>query len=193
LLDGGLRGLDTFVISDQSLGAEFSKRALARKRAARAVERFVRRGGNLILTDRGVRLLGRMGIVPKKSIKRSLFGAGHIDITNFDDAYLRRVHHTASQTYYEVPLGFTLDRDSSPHVTVRRKAWKKAGGKRLAFVGEESRTALGRMKLGRGTIGIFGAILPQPTEKFDHFYGLADYAVSVAGGQILQNMITAGR
>jgi hypothetical protein len=49
------------------------------------------------------------------------------------------------------------------------------------------------VKVGRGTVGIFGAILPDPTEKYDHFFGLADYAVSVAGGQILNNMIAFRR
>ena len=43
------------------------------------------------------------------------------------------------------------------------------------------------------TVGIIGALLPPATEKFDHFFGLADYAVSVAGGQILNNMMAAGR
>ncbi|HYN36542.1 MAG TPA: hypothetical protein VEV82_06150 [Actinomycetota bacterium] len=45
------------------------------------------------------------------------------------------------------------------------------------------------MKIGKGTLAIFGAILPDPTEAHDHFYGLADYGVTIAGGQILNNVI----
>jgi hypothetical protein len=49
------------------------------------------------------------------------------------------------------------------------------------------------VELGRGTVGFLAGLLPQPTEEFDHFYGLANYAVSVAGGQLLNNMIELGR
>jgi len=88
-----------------------------------------------------------------------------------------------------VPLGFTLAEDSSPHYTVGRGAWADAGGKVIAYIEDEGRVGIGRIKLGGGTIGIIGALLPQPTERYDHLFGLADYAVTVAGGQILNNMI----
>jgi hypothetical protein len=53
------------------------------------------------------------------------------------------------------------------------------------------RTGLGRISLGEGTVGIIGAILPPPIEKNDHYFGLADYGVTVAGGQIFNNMLAA--
>ena len=40
-------------------------------------------------------------------------------------------------------------------------------------------------------VGIIGALLPPATEQFPHHYGLADYAVTVTGGQILNNMLAA--
>ncbi len=76
---------------------------------------------------------------------------------------------------------------------MRATAWEGAGGKTVAYITDEARVGLGRIKLGKGTIGIIGALLPVPTERFDHFFGLADYAVTIAGGQILNNMIAAGR
>ncbi|MDQ3953313.1 MAG: hypothetical protein M3279_10190, partial [Actinomycetota bacterium] len=63
----------------------------------------------------------------------------------------------------------------------------------IAHVENEEEIGLGRVKVGRGTVGVFGAVLPNPTERYDHFYGLADYAVTVAGGQILNNMIAFRR
>ena len=119
--------------------------------------------------------------------------AKHVNIDKRKDPYVKKLHSTASQTYYEVALGFPPE-ERAPHYTVGKTAWEKAGGKSIAHVGDdENRIGLGRVKVGRGTIGIFAAVLPTQTEKFDHFYGLADYAVTVAGGQILNNMIMFGR
>lgn len=190
---GGLKGLRRLVIADAPFAKKFRGHPRQRARAVMAVERFVRRGGNLILTDRAIRLLARMKLVPRKAIKRRVYTAGHINIDDFKDPYTKGVHNTASQTYYEVPLGYSIDQDPSPHWIVTAKAWRKAGGKKIAHVEGESDVGLGRLKLGEGTIGIIAALLPQPTEHYDHFYGLAGYAVAVAGGQILDNMVTYRR
>lgn len=189
---GGLEGLDSFVIAGRPYPRTRSGRKPDSVRMAKALGDFVRDGGNLVLTDRGVRLLKKLGVVPKSAITRKVYGAGHIDIDDFEDPYLNKVHSTASQTYYEVGLGYTLGEDSSPHWVVARGVWAKAGGTGIAHIEEDPDVGLGRLKLGDGTIGILGALLPPATEKYDHLYGLADYAVTVAGGQILNNMIAFG-
>ena len=188
-----LSRFDTVVVS----GKPFPRTRTGKKpgpiRFAASLERFVRGGGNLVLTDRALRLLKKLDVAPRDAINERIYGAGHIDIESFDDPYLKDVHTTASQTYYEVPLGYTLDEDSSPHWVVTREAWEGAGGTTLAYIEDEAEVGLGRLELGKGTIGIIGALLPQPTAKYDHLYGLADYAVTVAGGQIFNNMIAFGR
>lgn len=189
----GLRGLQTLVLADRPFGTAYKGSKGARRVAIRKIERFVRNGGNLVLTDRAIKLLGRFGLVGRSAIQKRIYTAGHINIDDFDDPYTRKVHHTASQTYYEVPLGFSVDEDSSPHWIVKAGALSKAKGKAIAHIEDETDIGLGRIPMGRGTIGFIGALLPQPTEKFDHFYGLADYAVTIAGGQILNNMIAHGR
>ena len=50
-------------------------------------------------------------------------------------------------------------------------------------------TNLGVLKLGAGTIHIYGAILPDPTEEANHPYGLDDYAVAANGNLALLNML----
>ena len=184
----GFGRLETVVIADR-LGA----RALRSPRRIKALKNFVRKGGNLVLTDAALKLLAKLGVVRKKAVTKTLYNAGHVDVLRWKDPYLKGVHHTASQTYYEVPLGYSVDEDASPHWMVKRRAWKKAKGRVVAYVDQRSQVGVGRVRMGRGTIGIFGAILPPATEKFDHFFGLADYAVSVAGGQILNNMLAYGR
>lgn len=193
LARGGLRRLQTFVVTDSPFGSTLRGRNGARRRAIAAMARFVRRGGNLVLTDKSLKLLAPLGVVDAKNIKRRFYTAGHVNFEDFKDPYTKRVYRTASQTYYEVPLGYSLDEDTSPHWIVKRGAWQKAKGKVQAYIENENEVGLGRVRMGRGTIGIIGALLPQPTEKYDHLYGLAGYAVTIAGGQVLENMIKFGK
>ncbi|HVF53574.1 MAG TPA: M14 family zinc carboxypeptidase [Actinomycetota bacterium] len=188
---GSLRGLDSFVIAGNPFRRGPDGSAVARGPVIRALKRFVSRGGNLVLTDGALKLLPRLGVIDRGDVARTVHNAGHIDIETFEDPYLDGVHTTASQTYYEVPLGYSVAGDFAPHFTVSRAAWEGAGSKPIAHVNDdEARIGLGRVEMGKGTIGIFGALLPDPTERFDHFFGLADYAVTVAGAQILNNMIS---
>lgn len=184
-----LAGLDTFVIAGRTFPRDPDGRKPRKKRIVTALKDFVRDGGNLVLTDGGLKMLPRLGVVNKDAISRTIHNAGHINIEDFEDRYLSGVHTTASQTYYPVPLGYTVDDDAAPHFSVARAAWEQAGGKSIAYITDEERIGLGRLDMGQGTIGIFGALLPDPTEAYDHWFGLADYAVTVAGGQILNNML----
>lgn len=185
----GLKDLDSFVIANTRFPKDPRGRWVRQSRAVVKLKNFVKDGGNLILTDKAIKLLRRFGIVEKSAIAKVLSNAGHVDIEDAADPYVKGVHSTASQTYYEVPLGYSPT-NAAPHWTVTRTAWEEAGGKSVAFVNDnEELIALGRLKMGKGTIGIFGAILPNATEEHHHFYGLADYGVTVAGGQILNNII----
>ncbi|MDQ4142309.1 MAG: hypothetical protein M3198_00955 [Actinomycetota bacterium] len=190
---GGLKGLKSFVMADRRFPKDPKGRRIHRDDATAAIRRFVSRGGNLVLTDRAVKLLKNLGIVERKAISMQVSEAGHIDIEDSKDPYVKGVHTTASQTYYEVPLGYPAEPASAPHWTVDRNAWEEAGGKSIGYVGDEDRIGLGRLRLGKGTIAIYGAVLPRAVEKHDHFYGLADYGVTVAGGQILNNVIKFGK
>jgi len=101
------------------------------------------------------------------------------------------------QTYEPVPLGYSLEEggDNSPVWFVRQRAWNNARGKERA-VGTstlQTRVSLGEIKWKGGRIRIIGALLPDPTEKFYHPYGLSDYALTWAGYQILQNALTYER
>jgi hypothetical protein len=87
--------------------------------------------------------------------------------------------------------------NSAPIWSVARDAWEEAGGvtvgtvdppkdrKRGAEGTATDRTAIGTLKLGRGEVVIFGALLPRPTERFDHWFGLNPYTISIAGQTLL--------
>jgi hypothetical protein len=132
--------------------------------------------------------------------------AGHVDFVAplGDHPYEEGLVGKPSQTYYEVMLGYP-SREQSPNYGVLRTAWEEAGGTSVATVGEQSggspNTALGHLDRGKGRLTIFGAILPQAIESLPdvetpHPHGLASYAVTITGGQVLDNVLAyrgAGR
>lgn len=197
----GLEGLDAFVLTTWPPPPDAEGRPVNVAATAQALKAFAESGGDLILTDKALKLLEELNVVPGGSVTQSVWQAGHVDVEDFDDAYTQGLHTTASQTYYEVALGYRANGSSdrqSPHWSVTRTAWEGAGGTTVGTVGgsavpaqNDGTTILGRIPLGQGRIGIIGALLPPPTEKFPHLYGLADYGVTVTGGQILNNMLAA--
>ncbi len=117
------------------------------------------------------------------------------------------------QTYEPVPIGYvtsssgsanascTVDRCDSPNWVVDRDAWQAAGGTTAARTAVRSvpkpatdaqlivGTSLGEVKLGKGVVRIAGAILPDPTEKNYHPFGLSSYALTYTGYQVFENLI----
>jgi hypothetical protein len=97
----------------------------------------------------------------------------------------------------EGPQGASETKNSAPIWLVDRDAWEQAGGvtigtadppadrKQTSEGTNEDRTTIGTMEAGKGRIVIFGALLPQPTEKFAHWFGLNGYTISAAGQTML--------
>lgn len=185
-----LEGLDTLVIITGSLPSDPEGRTVDEAASIQALKAFVEGGGNLILTDEAIRFyLPKLTTIAPSAVTRNLSNAGHVNIDTFSDAYTQGVYPTASQTYYEVPLGYAAT-GNAPHWNVNRTALEGLGGTHVAHFGSSTNlTTLGRIPVGEGTIGVFGAVLPPAQESLHHFYGLVDYGVTVAGGQILNNMI----
>jgi len=116
------------------------------------------------------------------------------------------------QTYEPTPLGFAIqntdpakgtvgsDVAESPAWDVDAGAVQKAGGKVLASAVEPGaagsapdygRAAMGEIPGGRGQVRFLGALLPQPSEAFDHDFGIEPYAVTYTGWILFCNMLGA--
>ncbi|HEX9696984.1 MAG TPA: hypothetical protein VGB64_11825 [Actinomycetota bacterium] len=119
------------------------------------------------------------------------------------------------QTYEPGPVGYyispngssnascTVDRCDSPNWVVDEKIWRDAGGTIAARTFMHTVTeppdegdapsragvSLGDLKLGKGTIRIAGALLPDATEQHYHPFGLSSYAVTYTGYQIFENAV----
>jgi hypothetical protein len=192
-----LSAYDTVVVTDMELprGSTVDKKAYAE-----ALDAFARSGGQLLLTDRGLGLLDDLGVVKTLALTVNRTDAGHVDFVAplGDHPFEKGLVGAPSQTYYEVMLGYP-SRVSAPNYGVERTAWEAAGGTTVATVGDQGaqdspNTALGTLARGKGRITVFGAILPQAVEQLGdvetpHPHGLASYAVTITGGQVLDNVL----
>jgi hypothetical protein len=185
-----LSRFDSIVLSDVEVPKDTKGRPVNRAAYVRALKSFAAAGGQLVLTDAGVQLLDDLGVVGEKDLTLQRTNAGHVDFTDADSHLKKGLFGAPSQTYYEVPLGFPAT-NKSPHHGVTQTVWEGKGGTTVGTVGTS--TVLGEMPLGKGRLLAFGAILPQPIEEFPHPEGLADYAVTIAGGQVLHNALSYRR
>ena len=88
-------------------------------------------------------------------------------------------------------------KNSAPIWSVDRASWEAKGGTTIAtadppadrtFGGEgggTTKTTIGTVPLGKGRVVVFGALLPQPTEQYEHWFGLNGYTISTSGQQLL--------
>ena len=100
-LRAALRHLDTLVIADQ-LVPQASQQLLAQ---------WVRRGGNLVLTDRALQLLAKVGLgnqsgQPKATLKWGYLGYADLD---HNDPLTKDLPSTARELYDPVGLGYPLN------------------------------------------------------------------------------------
>lgn len=206
-----LSAYDSVVVADMELPA---KSTVEKRAYTAALDAFAKGGGQLLLTDRGLGLLDDLGLVQDSDLTVDRTNAGHVDFAAplGDHPYEKGLVGLPSQTYYEVMLGYPPDVVGSngpfaPDYGVKRAAWEAAGGTTVATVGPQggtsANTALGHLARGKGRVAVFGAILPQAVEELTlpngstaespHPFALASYAVTITGGQVLDNILSFRR
>jgi hypothetical protein len=163
-----------------------------------ALKAHAQQGGTVILSDGALRALSGMGLVAAEAVAAQKQYAGYFDIADPSSPLVRGARPLSRQTYEPVPVGYKIDNsftsatsvDTSPVWTVDQKAWQAVGGTTAGTTGS-GRTSLGELPLGRGRIRILGALLPDPSGEFAHPFGVADYAVTYWGYQVLANLLNA--
>lgn len=197
-----LNDLDSFVVADAAVSD------------TAALKRFAKGGGNLVLTDSALKMLPKLADLTPKQMGLRFGYVGYSDLQR-NHKWTHDLLVTARQMYDPTGLGYPLlmerdsywtddgsqggstTRNSSPIWTIDRDAWEEAGGVTIGTVDppedrkattegtNEDLTNLGTLKLGKGRIVIFGSLLPQPTEKYPHWFGLNGYTISAAGQTML--------
>lgn len=182
---------DTLVLADVALPPDTRRRKVSQDAYRRAIQSFVRGGGQLLLTDAAVPYARYFGLSGDEVFQEARTNAGHVDFgEDRTHPWEKGLMGSASQTYYEVPLGFAPSNEA-PHYGISTDAWTRAKGTTVGTV--KDFTALGSMPYGKGRVAIFGAILPTPTEENDHVEGLVNYGVTIAGGQVLHAILSYRR
>jgi hypothetical protein len=172
-----------------------------------ALRAFVERGGNLVLTDGAARALTYLGIGTTDDVRPLLVYAPFIGFTTdgtnatYDDPLARNVNQPGAaegpnhrrQTVEPVPLGYSIQDDNGNNKahsftwTVAPGPWRAAGGRVVGTAA--GGVALGEIPLGLGRIRFAGALLPDPEIRYDHPYGLSNYALTYTGWQVFENLV----
>ena len=183
--------------------------AAQRDSIAAKLKSFVASGGNLVLTDDGLRALGWMGIVPGDAVRMNKVYAGAVAFTadakatsTYGDPLAAGVKQPGAaentnnrrQVAEPLPTGYSINRNSHPQWNVEDGAWKAAGGRVVGTDGTGAasidRVTLGELELGKGRIRILGSLLPFPTTEFFHPFGLSSYGVTDTGYTLTKNLWT---
>jgi hypothetical protein len=142
-------------------------------------------GKRIVLTDSAMRALEPLGLAKEGSVAESKQYLGYVDLAR-DHPLAQGVRGLARQTYDGVPLGFPVPQDA-PVWVVAKDALD--GADIAGTTGAEGNASLGKVQAGKGEVVFLGAVLPTPSEAAYHPYGLADYAVTYTGYQLLYNAL----
>src|SRR3954453_2620338 len=181
---------------------------------------WVQGGGNLVLTDGALRALPELSSVPGTAVSTQTVYAGQSSFndgkggTTLKDPLARGVEQPGArfnsgmgrQVDEPTPVGYAIqsasggDESHARQYDVDRAAWEKAGGRYVAGSADSgardatavtSRVTIGEVPAGQGHIRIAGALLPQPTEAYDHQFGLEPYATTYTGYVMARNLLEA--
>ncbi|MDQ3952391.1 MAG: hypothetical protein M3279_05435, partial [Actinomycetota bacterium] len=183
-----LNKLDTLVIADRARPRDKRGRVAKPSTYFANIGRWVKKGGNLVLTDRALRVLPKIGVVDSGAVTNVRVYQPYADFVDFEHPMVEGLRPNARQLVEAAILGYCIGSECSPMTVVDEAAFTDAGGHVVGTTGE-GRVSVGEVPLGKGTIRILGGALPRPTETFDHRYGLRDYALTYSGLYIMENSI----
>jgi hypothetical protein len=182
-----LDALDTLVLADNPLPKDTQGRAVNPTAYYANIKAWVQKGGNLVLTDRALHALGKLGVVEEDAVEDITVYQPYADFEAFDDPMMAGLRKNARQLVEAPVLGYGIGETASPMTAVDPAAFTGAGGK---VVGQtEDKVTVGHLELGAGRIQLVGGALPTQTEDLDHRYGLRDYALTYTGLYIMENVL----
>ena len=114
-----------------------------------------------------------------------------------EDDLLEGNENHRHQIYEPVPLGIAIedaggsDQFNSPVWYVKKPELNSGQGSPnpVGTTGSFDNVSLGEIKYQGGTVRWIGALLPDPSKKFDNPFGVEDYAVTYSGYQVIENAL----
>ena len=186
--------LDTLVLADVAVPKDANGRPVDETKYYANVKSWVNRGGNLVLTDKAVNALAKLGVVEPDAITDTGVYQPYTDIASFEHPLVSGLRANARQLAEATLLGYEIGDVASPMTLVNRAAFEEAGGTVVGTTANSDASdaedvSLGELALGAGFVRILGGGLPTPTEENDHRFGLRDYALTYSGLYIMENAI----
>ena len=183
-----LKRFDSLVLANDSMPGKGNE-----KKYFANLKKWVAGGGNLVVTDAAADALASMGLIKKSAISMQKHYVGSVEeFVDRGHRLNKGLRGVASQTYDTVPIGYAFgaEGDSAPNWKIDQTVWEEAGGYTAGTNGD-GQTIYGELPVKKGGVRFLGALLPDPTEKYYHPYGLQNYAVTYTGYTLLQNMLNA--
>ena len=181
--------VDSLVLADFTAPKDALGRKYDTKAYFKNIGDWVKRGGNLVLTDRALYALGDLGIVDKADIEDIQVYQPYSDIDfTTEDRMIEGLRSNARQLVEAAILGYGIGPAASPMTAVALPAFTEAGGTVVGTTGDQWAT-LGHFTFGKGVVRVIGGALPTPTEDEDHRYGLRDYGLTYSGLYIMENVV----
>ena len=179
--------LDTLVLADNPLPKDTKGRAVNASAYYRNLLAWVKRGGNLVLTDHALHALEPLGLVTDGKVKDIKVYQPYTDFKDFTDPLARGLRANARQLVEAAPLGYGIGDTASPMGAVDATAFAAAKGKVVGTTNGD--VTLGRLTVGKGQVQLVGGALPTPSEDLDHRYGLRDFALTYSGLYVMENAV----
>jgi hypothetical protein len=182
-----LDSFDSLVLADNALPRDAKGRKVSAAKYYANLAAWVKRGGNLVLTDKALHALGSLGLVDGSKVKDIKVYQPYSDIPAFTDPLVAGLRSNARQLVEAAILGYGIGDSASPMTAVDSAAFTGAGGKVIGTTNDQ--VTLGRIPVGKGRVQVIGGALPTPSEDLDHRYGLRDYGLTYSGLYIMENAI----
>jgi hypothetical protein len=180
--------IDSLVLADFTVPKDALGRPVDKAAYVRNIGAWVRRGGNLVLTDKALHLLGDLGVVDADDVTDIEVYQPYSDIDDkSENPLIHGLRANARQLVEAAVLGYGIGATASPMTGVAAAAFTGADGDVVGTT--QGVVTLGHLKLGDGIIRVVGGALPTPSEDEDHRFGLRDYALTYSGLYIMENAI----
>lgn len=160
-----------------------------------AIDTFVERGGNLVVTDSGVGLLGHLENELTSEISPDDITTEHqvfaiFEEDNYPHRLLEDTRPYQDELWKLAPIGYAITEDGEAPITfVETDAFTSAGGEVAATTGEM--VAAGSIRSDDTDTGIhvISSLLPPASQIHLHPFGMVNYTVSFFGSLVLTNAL----
>ncbi|RZH67330.1 M14 family zinc carboxypeptidase [Natrinema altunense] len=156
-----------------------------------AIESFVAAGGDLVLTDTGVHLLGALDVgdaaaIDPADLETVTVRFATLEDRDFEHPLLDGIRPRQQELWKGPQLGYTTGADQ-PATIVDGDAFDAAGGRAAGTT--DDGVSVGTLTAGDAEINVLGSVLPPAQQTVLHPFGMADYSLSFMGHTLVCNAL----